>query len=285
MKRAIASAVLMLGALMVLPTSGARAEDPIISCPIIVTHATNKYAAPENTVVGINSVRGTGSTWVEMDPRWSVSGYPVLMHDETVDRTTPGTGKVASLGLSQMTSLSATGDPAFPLWKSDPVYDDAKVPYAWDFFNAINKNDLQALLDVKVTPTDFGAAKLMEYADRFAGMRDRITYMASAESIKKMRSLYPDLRYSLIEYPPPGRMATGEYLQSLGATMYNIPAREIHSRALVDYYHSYGVILSTWVSDNPWDTPEVRANMRSYGVDMITTNYPAQAIAECTPTP
>lgn len=48
---------------------------------------------PENSLPGITEAIADGAEIVEIDVRLTADGVPVLMHDETVDRTTNGTGQ------------------------------------------------------------------------------------------------------------------------------------------------------------------------------------------------
>lgn len=48
-----------------------------------------------------------GATGVELDLEFSADGVPVLMHDETVDRTTNGSGALSILSLKQLLQLDA----------------------------------------------------------------------------------------------------------------------------------------------------------------------------------
>jgi len=248
-------------------------------CPVVVAHKTNPNAAPENTVPGIASVPATGARWVEMDLRDSKSGYSVLMHDDTVDRTTNGTGKVAELGLTAMTAMDAN---QYGPWNGAPP---AKVPYAWDYLNAISVYGLNAVLDVKVDPTEFSAKKLLEYMDRWPGMRSRVVYMGNPSTVAMMRKYAGDtLRYTIIEYPPTGTMRTAEWLKGQGVSAYAVPAREI-TPDKVDYYQRSGLQVWTWTSDTGYDTPGTRQAMRDAGVDMLITNQPTEAVRECPPLP
>jgi len=64
--------------------------------------------APENTLTAFeNAVRGWGADMLEMDVRSTRDGEAVVIHDETVDRTTDGTGLVADLTLEQLQRLDA----------------------------------------------------------------------------------------------------------------------------------------------------------------------------------
>jgi len=48
-----------------------------------------------------------GATGVELDLSFTADGVPILMHDETVDRTTNGSGPVSNLQLVQLKKLDA----------------------------------------------------------------------------------------------------------------------------------------------------------------------------------
>ncbi|MCK9795341.1 carbohydrate-binding protein [Isoptericola sp. 4D.3] len=61
--------------------------------------------APENSLPAIDAAFDDGAEIVELDVRLTADGVPVLMHDETVDRTTNGTGKVSSFTLAEIREL------------------------------------------------------------------------------------------------------------------------------------------------------------------------------------
>jgi glycerophosphoryl diester phosphodiesterase len=61
--------------------------------------------APENSLPAITAAFDDGAEIVEIDVRLTKDGHPVLMHDDTVDRTTNGTGRVAELTLAQIKEL------------------------------------------------------------------------------------------------------------------------------------------------------------------------------------
>lgn len=48
-----------------------------------------------------------GATGVELDLEFSADGVPILMHDETVDRTTNGSGPLSQLKFSELLKLNA----------------------------------------------------------------------------------------------------------------------------------------------------------------------------------
>lgn len=68
---------------------------------------TGNKSIPENSLASLDACIANKSTldFVEIDPRTTKDGVMVLMHDETVDRTTTGTGKVKDLTYAQIQQL------------------------------------------------------------------------------------------------------------------------------------------------------------------------------------
>ncbi len=65
----------------------------------------HRAGQPENTLAGFRLCKDQGASGVEVDLMFSQDGHPVLIHDETVDRTSNGTGRVCELTLEQLKSL------------------------------------------------------------------------------------------------------------------------------------------------------------------------------------
>ena len=62
--------------------------------PLVTSHAACKGHAPENTLAGIRRALALEVDAIEIDVHVTADGVPVLMHDDSVERTTDGTGKV-----------------------------------------------------------------------------------------------------------------------------------------------------------------------------------------------
>lgn len=62
---------------------------------IVVAHRGAKLEAPENSMSAFQRAVDAGSDMIEFDVRMTKDEIAVVMHDETIDRTTDGTGKVA----------------------------------------------------------------------------------------------------------------------------------------------------------------------------------------------
>lgn len=65
--------------------------------PRIIAHRCGGALAPENSLPGLRIAARLGCRGVEFDVMLSADGVPLLIHDETLDRTTTGHGRVAEL--------------------------------------------------------------------------------------------------------------------------------------------------------------------------------------------
>src|SRR5262249_11946595 len=74
--------------------------------PKIVAHRGGGKLAPENTLGAIRLGASMGFKGVEFDVMLAGDETPVLIHDETVDRTTDGRGAVAGMTYAQLSKLT-----------------------------------------------------------------------------------------------------------------------------------------------------------------------------------
>ena len=79
---------------------------------MVAAHRGDWYWAPENSLPAFQNCIEIGVDIIELDVRLSKDGVPVIIHDETLDRTTTGKGKVADWPLDSLKTLylkDATG--------------------------------------------------------------------------------------------------------------------------------------------------------------------------------
>ena len=77
--------------------------------PRIIAHRCGGALAPENTLAGLRLAARLGCCGVEFDAMLAADGIPVLIHDETLERTTSGQGRVADMSSAQLAQLDAGG--------------------------------------------------------------------------------------------------------------------------------------------------------------------------------
>ncbi|MFC1976467.1 glycerophosphodiester phosphodiesterase [Chloroflexota bacterium] len=90
---------------------------PLPANPQLIAHRGGPAYAPENTLAAFRHAIALGVDWLEMDVQMTKDGTLVVIHDETVDRTTNGTGSVAGLTLKQVRALDAGSGEQVPMFE------------------------------------------------------------------------------------------------------------------------------------------------------------------------
>lgn len=107
----------------------------------IVVHRGANALAPENTIASTDSALKYGATWIELDIRKSKDGVLFNLHDETLDRTTNGKGRLADMLAKDVGKLDA-GSWFSPLYQGEPV---PTIAYMLDYL----KGKAKVFFDVK----------------------------------------------------------------------------------------------------------------------------------------
>ncbi|UOQ57519.1 hypothetical protein MUN78_01340 [Leucobacter allii] len=108
----------------------------------IISHRGAAAIAPENTLAAMRIAFEQGVDFVETDVQLTADGVPVLMHDETVDRTTSGGGAVARWTLAELRTLDAGG------WFSADFAGE-RVPTFEEFVDELAPTTSRALVELK----------------------------------------------------------------------------------------------------------------------------------------
>ena len=75
--------------------------------PLVIAHRATMGHAPENTLLGIRRALDMACDGVEIDVQLSADGVPVLLHDDLLDRTTNGAGRVLDTTFADLRRLDA----------------------------------------------------------------------------------------------------------------------------------------------------------------------------------
>ena len=65
--------------------------------PLVIAHRGARDVAPENTLAAFAAAAAAGADGIELDVTRCASGEIVVIHDDTLDRTTDGSGPVADM--------------------------------------------------------------------------------------------------------------------------------------------------------------------------------------------
>ncbi|XP_068278824.1 glycerophosphodiester phosphodiesterase 1 isoform X2 [Nyctibius grandis] len=120
-----------------------------------IAHRGAAHDAPENTLAAIRQAAQNGAMGVELDLEFTADGVPILMHDETVDRTTDGSGRLCDLTFDEIRRLNPAAK--HKLWSE---FQGEKVPTLREGVVESMHHNLIIYFDVK------GHANQMRQADR-----------------------------------------------------------------------------------------------------------------------
>lgn len=109
----------------------------------IYAHRGSRGTHPENTLAAFKEAIRVGADGIELDVHLSQDGQVVVIHDETVDRTTNGEGFIKDLTLEQLKGFSAG------LW-FDSKYEDEKIPLLKEVFQLLLDNDFTGDLNIEL---------------------------------------------------------------------------------------------------------------------------------------
>ena len=235
--------------------------------PIVIAHRGDKVHAPENTLAAFKLAAEKGADAVEFDVKLTTDGQVIVLHDQTVDRTTNGTGNVAQLPLAALRDLDAGA------WFSGQFRGE-KIPTLDEVFETVGKRiHMNVELTNYSTPNDALVQKVVELVKKH-GLESRVLFSSFlARNLRKARLLLPEV--------PRGLLTLSGLLGYWGRTFgWRGDYAALHpyltdvSAGLVYRVHAAGKRLNVWTVNTEADLKR----MVGLGVDGIITDDPALAL-------
>jgi glycerophosphoryl diester phosphodiesterase len=162
--------------------------------PLIIAHRGASARAPENTLAAFRAAMALGADGIELDIQMTRDGQIVVIHDETVERTTDGRGRVSELTLAEIRRLDAGSwfNRAYPR-RARTEYIGARVPTLSDVLALVGPTPLVLCIELK--PLGERGLRMIEAtlaAVTDAGMQDRVVYASfDHEMMKQLARLAP----------------------------------------------------------------------------------------------
>ena len=122
--------------------------------PLVIGHRGGQYEAPENTLIAIRVAKSNGAAAVEIDLAFTEDGYAIIIHDETVDRTTDGSGDVSSKRFYEIRKLDASHKMKTLRYASGKteVAEFEQIPTLKEVVMLCKELGIKIILDVKSDP-------------------------------------------------------------------------------------------------------------------------------------
>lgn len=229
---------------------------------LVVGHRGNAAGAPEDTLVSEVSAQKVGARVLEFDLHMTSDGVPVVMHDDTVERTTDGTGDIGDLTLAQIQQLDAGS------WFSS-AFAGTSVPTFEQILQFASGTDAIILPELKEAVWTTDQVRTVADLIRKYHMTDRTMFQSFYQSVlQTAQQVAPDIaRAALVNDAPPDPVG---YIASFGGQGL-LPKNTAVTKDLVTTLHDAGLSIIVWTVDEP----DEWARLTGLGVDGIMSNNPA----------
>ena len=236
--------------------------------PTIFAHRGASNYAPENTLAAFEVAVRQGAPAIELDAKLSSDSQVVVIHDQSVDRTTQGKGRVRDLSLEQLKQLDAGSF-------FDSGFAGERIPSLDEVFASVGK---YIFINVELT----------NYATPLDALPEKVAALVRQHDLKKavmfssfnplalvrIRRLLPECPIGLLALPgKAGAWARSGIGRLVGYQALHPEASDV-TQQLVESAHRRGQRVHVW-------TVNQEAQMKQlfgYKVDGIFTDDPPLAL-------
>lgn len=231
----------------------------------IWAHRGASAYAPENTLDAFRLAIEMGADGIELDVQLTKDDEIVVIHDETLQRVSNGTGYVRDYTLEELRALNFN--------KTHPEYEKADIPTLREVLQLLQDTDLKLNIELK-TGVFFYPHIEQKVVDMVAeyGMQDRVWYSSfNHYSIKEVKRLQPNAKTGLLYSD--GIYEPAEYAKRLGAEAVHPNHVNLQYPQLMEKCRENDIKTHTWTANTFQDITKCI----QYGVDALITNYPDKA--------
>ncbi|PWC36224.1 glycerophosphoryl diester phosphodiesterase [Azospirillum sp. TSO35-2] len=237
--------------------------------PRLIGHRGAKESAPENTLASIREAAHQGARWVEVDVMLTRDHRPVLIHDDTLDRTTTGTGAVPLLDLAELQALDAG------TW-FDPRFVGEPVPTLEQAVALIGELGLGLNLEIKPYPGQeeiTGEVALATLRPLWPAGRPLLLSSFEVPCLEVAQRLWPEIPRGYLLWEPPADWAA--IADRVGAATLNVDQSRQTAESVAAYRATGRPVLTYTVND------AARAReLFGWGVAAVFTDAPGRLAAE-----
>jgi glycerophosphoryl diester phosphodiesterase len=307
MSRAIPTVLSLLALAVAAPAAGAASNPWLVEQPLNIAHQGGEDEFPSNTMYAFERSLKAGADMLELDVGVTKDDQVVVMHDTTLDRTTNGTGTIASHTLEQVEQL----DGAYWFHAADNAYRhdrraksytfrgvatgkrrapkgytaaDFRVPTLRAVLKAFPKTPIN--IEIKGRTKAEAVAEYEQNAEVLARLlkgsprRDLIVVSFKQEAVNRFHALAPKIPLA------PGIGGTADWLLGNKSPGENVVAFQlpityvlngvtlnITTAANVAHAHQDGFAWHTWLSDDS-ESPATWTKLIDWCVDGVMTARP-----------
>jgi glycerophosphoryl diester phosphodiesterase len=249
--------------------------------PKIFAHRGASASAPENTLESFRLAREQGAPYLEMDVHLSADGAPVIIHDNSVSRTTGRRGRVENMTLSELRNLDAGYKFSTDYGRTFPYRAKGlTIPTLDEVLSTFPRTGVT--LELKRTRNGVERAVASMLARHSA--EDRVIVAShDHEILARFRQVAPTVATSFSKNEVRDFLARLRDGKLAGyrapGVAFQVPEykglRRVVSKPVIEAVHAFGVEVHVWTVNEPVHI----TRLLEWGVDGIMTDDPARAFA------
>jgi glycerophosphoryl diester phosphodiesterase len=237
----------------------------------VIAHRGFSGVAPENTLAAFQKAIEVNADMFELDVLLSRDGRVVVIHDDTVERTTDGVGSVSALTLAELRALDAGS------WFS-AEFAGERIPTLEETLE-LAKDRILVNIEIKTEAvTDQASGGIVDKTlaiVRRADMMDQVVISSfDPRALAHTRKLDPSVKTaSLYNAELQEDMAPEQVMEAVGSNGFNLSRRQVDA-GIVEACHRLDRPVAVYTVN---EIDEMKA-MLELGVDAIFTDHPDRLI-------
>jgi len=232
----------------------------------VFAHRGLSASYPENTILAFGKALDAGCEGIELDVQLSRDGELVVIHDETIDRTTDGKGKVRDFSIEELRRFDASG-------RFAGAYGFNSIPGLSEYFDLVKDRSVITNIELKNSVFAYPGieGKLIAMVEDY-GLADRVLYSSfNHQSLLKCREISPRCEIAFIISS--WLISAGSYCRQHGGNYINSRFSFL-TKENMDELLINGVRAMAWTVDDPAEMKR----LAGMGVDSLITNEPLLAL-------
>jgi glycerophosphoryl diester phosphodiesterase len=205
-----------------------------------------------------------GADYIELDVQLTADDVLVVCHDDKLDRTTDGTGKLSSYTYDELMQFSAGS-----WFGKDGEFDDVRIPSMTEVLDLVGK-DIMLNIEIKRSGDPKRTAeKVVELVEEYGIVNSCYVTSFSYPALKKVKQLNPKIKTAFI-----ANLATATsyaqlpYIDAVSMNYLFV------NQSVVNSAHHNGKRIFVWTVDRQSEMQK----MMALGVDNIITDRPDRAL-------
>jgi glycerophosphoryl diester phosphodiesterase len=233
----------------------------------VFAHRGASEKAPENTLAAFELAAEMGADGIELDVHLSRDGRLMVLHDDTVDRTSSGTGTVHDMLCDELRALDVS--------MGIQGFSGARIPTLDEVYALIKKTGMTVNVELKENCYENGflvIPKALELAEQY-GLVGRVFYSSFNHYLLREMKQSAKAVQTAVLYDA-AMVDVWDYTQKVPADAIHPYFQVLQDRQLVPQCHARGIAVRPWTVDRE----EELTQMFAAGVDTVITNRPDLAL-------